>query len=82
MPVYEFECDYCGYVFEKFYRAIPRVDPVSIRGKCRNCKTDSTAKKLMSPNTFHLKGGKAPWGEGRYSSSSKKGTDPVEINEP
>jgi predicted nucleic acid-binding Zn ribbon protein len=82
MPNYEFECDNCGFISEKFYRAIPRVDPISIRRVCSNCKFDATHKKVLSVSTFHLKAGKVPWGEDRYSSASKKGTDVVEINEP
>ena len=83
MPVYEYECDACGYVIEKFYRAIPRVDPTQIRDACRNCgETDGMFKKVFSKNTFHLKGGKCPWGEGKFSSASEKSDDVVELNEP
>jgi putative FmdB family regulatory protein len=82
MPVYEFECDTCGFVIEKFYRAIPRVDPTQVRGACRNCgETDGTFKKIFSKNTFHLKGGKCEWGAGRYSSAAPTGATPVSIDE-
>jgi putative FmdB family regulatory protein len=82
MPVYEFECDNCGFISEKFYRAVPRVDPIQINKVCENCKFGASHKKLMSSNSFHLKGGKSPWGEGKFSSTSAKGDDVVEINEP
>ncbi len=82
MPVYEFECDNCGFLSEKFFRSIPRVDPIQIRRMCDNCKFRASHKKLMSHNSFHLKAGKVPWGEGRFTSASEKGTDVVELNEP
>jgi putative FmdB family regulatory protein len=83
MPYYEFECDYCGYVIEKFYRSIPRIDPTHLKDDCPNClELDTSFKKVLSLNTFHLKGGKVPWGEGRFSSASSKSDDVVEINEP
>jgi putative FmdB family regulatory protein len=82
MPVYEFECDNCGFISERFYPAIPRVDPMQIVKVCDNCKFEASHKKLMSNNSFHLKGGKSPWGEGRHSSASKKSTDVVELDEP
>lgn len=82
MPVYEFECDVCGFISEKFYRAIPRIDPIQDKKKCANCEFICTHKKIFSKNTFHLKGGKSPWGEGRYSSASAKGDDIISIDEP
>jgi putative FmdB family regulatory protein len=56
MPVYEFECDNCGFISERFYPAVPRVDPMQINKVCGNCKFGASHKKLMSPNSFHLKG--------------------------
>jgi len=82
MPNYEFECDHCGFISSKFYRSIPRVDPIQIDGKCENCDLICTHKKIMSLNTFHLKGGKVPWGEGKFSSSAPTGDTPVSIDEP
>jgi hypothetical protein len=72
----------CCRISEKFYRAIPRVDPIQIIKVCGNCEFKASHKKLMSHNTFHLKGGKVPWGEGRFSSASAKGSDAVSIDEP
>ncbi len=82
MPVYEFECDNCGFIWEKFYRSIPRIDVIQVVKECTNCKFKASHKKLMSLNTFHLKGGKSPWGEGKYSSSAPSGETPVSIDEP
>jgi predicted nucleic acid-binding Zn ribbon protein len=82
MPVYEFECDTCGEITEEFYRAIPRVNIMQIKKVCENCTFDCTHKKLMSYNSFHLKGGKSPWGEGKFSSTSAKSDDVVELDEP
>jgi predicted nucleic acid-binding Zn ribbon protein len=69
MPVHEFECDNCGFVSEKFFRVIPKVDPISIRRVCKNCKFDATHKKLMSFNNFHLRGD--GWANDNYSKESK-----------
>jgi len=83
MPYYEFECDTCGFVVEEFYRSIPREIPTHKEGSCRNCgETEATFKKVLSVSTFHLKGGKVPWGEGKFSSASAKGDDVVSIDEP
>lgn len=81
MPYYEFECDTCGVIEEVFFRSIPREVPLHLDRDCAKCG-GKTMKKIISRSTFHLKGGKVPWGEGRYSSAAAKGDDPVEINEP
>lgn len=81
VPVYEFECDVCGFISERFYRAVPRVDPMQIKENCKNCSIHCTHKKVLSLGEFHLKGGKVPWGEGKYSSASAKGGDVVSIDE-
>ena len=83
MPVYEFECDICGFTTERFYPSIPRTTPMQIRGGCRNCgETDATFKKVLSLSAFHLKPGGVGWGAEKYSSSAVKGTDIVSIDEP
>jgi predicted nucleic acid-binding Zn ribbon protein len=82
MPVYEFECDNCGFISEKFYRSIPRIDPMQIVEACINCHFVASHKKLMSFNSFHLKGGKSPWGEDKFSSCAPTGDTPVSIDEP
>jgi putative FmdB family regulatory protein len=81
MPVYEFECDNCGLIVEKFYRAIPRITPTHLDINCKQCG-GKTAKKIFSKNTFHLKGGKVSWGAGRYSSAAPDPNQPVSIDEP
>jgi putative FmdB family regulatory protein len=81
MPVYEFECDNCGIITEEFYRAIPRIVPTHSEKTCEVCKCRSH-KKVLSLHAFHLKGGKVPWGEGRYSSAAPSGDTPVSITEP
>lgn len=82
MPYYEFECEKCGYVIEKFYRSIPMVIPDKIVDECGCTSFPRVFNKIMSKNTFHLKGGGVGWGAGRYSSAHEKGTDVVSIDEP
>ena len=77
MPVYEFECDYCGFISEKFYPSVPRVDIMHIRKVCENCKGDYTHKKLMSASTFQLKG--MGWGVDGYTDNPNR---VVGIDEP
>ena len=85
MPYYEFECDTCGNVKTIFYRSIPREIPTHEQTPCEPCgdvwKTRSH-KKILSQSTFHLKGGKSPWGEGKFSSAAATGDTPVSIDEP
>lgn len=52
MPIYEFECTKCYDIMERFIRITDekRVHTV----KCGNC--GGVAKRILSPNTFHLKG--------------------------
>lgn len=49
MPIYEYECQNCGKVIECFEK--PGYPPISI---CDYCGGE--LKKIMSKNTFHLKG--------------------------
>jgi len=62
MPVYEYECDSCGKVFEVQQRMAdaPLTD-------CPEC--DGTVKKVMSMSSFQLKGG--GWYADGYSSARK-----------
>lgn len=50
MPIYEYECKNCGLVTEELQKFS---DPPM--RKCPAC--GGRVKKLMSMNTFHLKGG-------------------------
>lgn len=61
MPVYEFECE-CGHIYEELVRMGTK------NSECPQCR--KTAKKIMSPCTFELKGG--GWYADGYASSSKK----------
>ncbi len=63
MPVYEYECSSCEKVFEIQQRMSD--DPLK---DCPEC--DGEVKKIMSANSFQLKGG--GWYADGYSSSSTK----------
>lgn len=63
MPVYEYECSGCEKVFEIQQRMSD--DPLQ---ECPEC--NGKVKKLMSANSFQLKGG--GWYADGYSSSSAK----------
>lgn len=60
MPVYEYECKACDKVFEVQQKMSD--DPLS---NCPEC--DGPVKKIMSMNSFQLKGG--GWYSDGYSSS-------------
>jgi len=77
MPIYEFECDHCGFVWEKFYRAIPRIDLMQVHALCKNCKGYYTHKKLLSSSSFQLKG--MGWGVDGYDNNPNR---IVEYDEP
>jgi putative FmdB family regulatory protein len=78
MPIYEFECDNCGFISEKFFRTVPRVDPIQIVKVCDNCKFRASHKKLMSKSTFALSG--MGWGCDGYDKSATPRV--VELDEP
>ena len=84
MPYYEYECDTCGNVKTIFYRSIPREVPTHEQTPCGPCGdiwSTRSHKKILSKSVFHLKAGKVPWGEGKFSSTAKKGTEVVELDE-
>jgi putative FmdB family regulatory protein len=54
MPIYEYECQECGRVFEKIQRFSD--DPLS-EYECEACGRATPVKKLVSAAAFHLKGG-------------------------
>jgi len=64
MPIYEYQCQECGYEFEK----IQKISDARLT-KCPKCEQD-TLKKLMSATGFRLKGG--GWYESDFKSGSKK----------
>jgi putative FmdB family regulatory protein len=78
MPVYEFECDNCGFISEKFYRSIPRIDPMQIVDVCINCHFEASHKKILSFSTFNLKG--MGWSEDGYDKNATPRV--VELDEP
>jgi predicted nucleic acid-binding Zn ribbon protein len=78
MPVYEFECDNCGFISEKFYRSIPRIDPMQIVDVCINCKFRASHKKILSFNNFKLKG--MGWSEDGYDKNAAPRV--AELDEP
>jgi putative FmdB family regulatory protein len=62
MPVYEYECDSCGKVFEVQQRMADA--PLT---QCPEC--DGTVRKVMSMSSFQLKGG--GWYADGYASARK-----------
>jgi len=67
MPIYEYECQTCHKVEEVFQKFS---DPPLER-----CSCGGEMKKLMSPNTFHLKGSGwyvTDYGHGHGPSSASK----------
>lgn len=51
MPIYEYMCNKCGYIFEK---VSVRFDVIKIFTECPICKEKS--KKIMSSGNFIIKG--------------------------
>lgn len=65
MPIYEYQCDTCDAVFEQIH-------PIKDCDKsvpCEKCEK-GTAKRIISTNTFHLKG--IGWAEHGYISAGEK----------
>jgi putative FmdB family regulatory protein len=50
MPIYEYQCKKCGYIFEQIeFKNIPKIST-----ECPICK--SIAPKIMSKGSFRIKG--------------------------
>lgn len=62
MPIYEYQCENCGYQFEQ----MQKISENSLI-KCPSCGEDGL-KKLVSATAFHLKG--SGWYKTDYASSS------------
>lgn len=62
MPIYEYECEGCGKIFEIFQKIVD--EPLT---ECESCK--GKLNKLISQCSFHLKG------TGWYVTDYKKPTD-------
>lgn len=68
MPIYEYECARCGQVTEIFQRMSD--EPL------KKCQCGGSVKKLMSLNSFHLKG--TGWYVTDYGKGNKgQGTEPI-----
>jgi len=61
MPIYEYKCTKCGHITEVWQKFS---DPAL--NKCEEC--DGAVKKIISHNTFHLKG--SGWYATDYGSKS------------
>ncbi len=54
MPIYEYECQECGRIFEKIQRFSD--DPLT-EYECESCERTTPVRKRVSAAAFHLKGG-------------------------
>jgi len=72
MPIYEYECDKCGYAFEREQSISD--PPVKTCPKCRSRKVT----KLISRSSFVLKGG--GWYADGYSDSKNDSSSTTESN--
>ena len=79
MPYYEYECDNCGDIKEKFYPCIPRENPTHMRMVCRCVNSMMSHKKVLSASTFHLKG--VGWAKDGYDGSYQDGSKIVSVTE-
>ena len=69
MPIYEFVCEACGHIVERLQKL---TDPPP--DACPEC--GGKMAKIMSRNSFQLKGG--GWYRDLYSSPSSSSTKPSE----
>ena len=67
MPIYEYQCDACGHVFENLQK-ISEASPT----KCPDCGAEAL-KKLVSAPAFRLKG--SGWYETDFKTGDKKNLD-------
>ncbi|MBW1674464.1 MAG: zinc ribbon domain-containing protein [Deltaproteobacteria bacterium] len=63
MPIYEYKCSKCGHITEMWQKFSDR--PL---GECEIC--GESVKKIISQNTFHLKG--SGWYVTDYASGTSK----------
>ncbi len=64
MPIYEYQCEACGHVFEK----LQKISDAPFT-KCPDCNVEAL-KKLVSAPAFRLKG--AGWYETDFKTGNKK----------
>ena len=67
MPIYEYECEACGHVFE----TLQRISDASL-SECPACGKPAL-KKLVSAAAFRLRGG--GWYETDFKTGNKKNVD-------
>jgi len=67
MPTYDYQCQKCGFEFERVQRITE--DPIKL---CPECKSRQ-AKRLLSASNFILKGG--GWYADGYGSTGAKKSD-------
>jgi putative FmdB family regulatory protein len=56
MPIYEYQCEKCGYIFEE---VTMKMGPIKMSTNCPECsvnKKQGIAKKIMSKGSFVVKG--------------------------
>lgn len=51
MPIYEYQCEKCGYIFEE---VTLKMEPTKISTECPNCK--GISKKILSKGSFVVHG--------------------------
>ena len=52
MPLYEYQCDACGHVFEKLQKR-----GAEAPSECPECGESGQVRRAISTTAFHLKGG-------------------------
>ncbi|GAF87453.1 unnamed protein product [marine sediment metagenome] len=69
MPYYEFECDHCGFVIEKFFKSADLGDDTHMFKLCEQegCLSASY-KKILSVTNFKLEG--MGWGVDGYDKNA------------
>jgi putative FmdB family regulatory protein len=67
MPIYEYQCEACGHIFD----SLQKVSDAPLT-KCPDCGAEAL-KKLVSAPTFRLKGG--GWYETDFKTGDKKNLD-------
>ncbi len=72
MPIYEYECEKCGHIYEKMQKISDK--PLS---KCPHCS--GSLHKLISQSTFHLKG--SGWYVTDYANKSNSSVASVKKTE-
>lgn len=73
MPYYEYECEFCGNVIEKFWPSIPKTIPDKVAVVCEPCGdiwSKKSHKRIMSTPNFHLKG--TGWADDGYDHNPNK----------